>query len=61
MPTYQKENLKQIVFPLGGIGAGSVGSDWSTPCVVLDFTPSTITMARELMDEYAEPGPSTKR
>lgn len=25
MKTYQKETLKQIVFPLGGIGAGSIG------------------------------------
>ncbi|MBQ3135430.1 MAG: hypothetical protein IJB75_06435 [Oscillospiraceae bacterium] len=25
MPIYQKDQLKQIVFPLGGIGAGSIG------------------------------------
>lgn len=25
MPTYQNEQLKEIVFPLGGIGAGSIG------------------------------------
>lgn len=28
-----------------------------TPCIVLDFSPSTVTMARELLDEYAAPGP----
>lgn len=27
------------------------------PCIVLEFSPSTVALARELMDEYADPGP----
>lgn len=55
-PVSYSEDFDKLLFGFFPI-KGSIGSDWSTPCVVLDFTPSTITMARELMDEYAEPGP----
>lgn len=36
---------------------GRLIPDEDTPCVILDLSPTTTALARELMDEYASPGP----
>lgn len=55
-PISHSQDFDKLLFGFFPI-AGNPVPDGDAPCIVLDFSPSTVTLARELMDEYADPGP----